>query len=665
MSNTSPSSRGQPPQTPRRPSNSSDRRPSTSTGIEPISTFLRDALREKKGLPARARSTTPRRVRQNQRPPTTKDEWLQSSGDEGSKIDRNIPQRPARPRRASDITVSKSSSTPPVTRGLGSREADARIDRLEKESWDLKHRVMLYQERAKRMNEELDLKEKEIQRLQTLDHDNSKLEDELALLKQQLEASEQEKTQLQDDNTELTQINEELVQQLEQRVTELESLEKDTIGRQNAIEEAAGIIQTLEQRLIEADKVLRKSKVSSTPPQTDSDYFSGDVKPVPVVRKTSPALSNPPQLAPDSDYFSADTSPLITPRSMKLGPVLTKSSPHQLFSAKETSAAFNREMGLRSIPSKDSMLSMYLETPDLPQQSLAASGVNRLRSLRKRNETTKATPKATPKSTPDSAKPKRVPQAWSDTRPLRNLYMTGELGRQVNSSKKAPPVPRGCSSSPETSPYSSSPEGDKYVEQKARSNPTIPVSQPEANSRPDTTASRESAQHVRSNSMNTRPTIPLVRHHSTPAKTSPRSSRAYAPRVSPTPSHQSQQPPTNRRSTSNTPPPSNFLSDILSSINKEPTSLKSSTAVPTVMTMPPTTYAAPAAQTAPTYSATKQTTQTHRSAPAPNPAFWPRRYPAWPPSAGLINRDLLFHGEGMEEMFAGDSPTREDEECRE
>jgi hypothetical protein len=40
-----------------------------------------------------------------------------------------------------------------------------------------------------------------------------------------------------------------------------------------------------------------------------------------------------------------------------------------------------------------------------------------------------------------------------------------------------------------------------------------------------------------------------------------------------------------------------------------------------------------------------------------NYSVWPRQLPEWPPSAGLKNRDLLFHGTGMEEMFP-DSPPR-------
>jgi hypothetical protein len=70
-------------------------------------------------------------------------------------------------------------------------------------------------------------------------------------------------------------------------------------------------------------------------------------------------------------------------------------------------------------------------------------------------------------------------------------------------------------------------------------------------------------------------------------------------------------------------------------------SLRSSGAAP----QPGPTQAGPGQQQA----ARKPTTETHST--APNFAVWPRKYPAWPPSAGLLNRDVLFHGEGMDEMF--------------
>src|ERR1700760_2744671 len=141
--------KGQVSYTPRRPSTSSGR-PSTSSGlprpltsagesIEPTSTFLRDALRERKGLPPRARSTTPKRARPGTRSQSYKDEWIQSSADEKQSSERIPAPRPARQRRMSELSASRHGPPPATTsQTLGARETENRIDKLEKENWDLK-----------------------------------------------------------------------------------------------------------------------------------------------------------------------------------------------------------------------------------------------------------------------------------------------------------------------------------------------------------------------------------------------------------------------------------------------------------------------------------------------------------------------------------------------
>lgn len=544
-------------------------------------------------------------------------------------------------------------STPPASRPLGSRETDLRIDRLEKESWDLKHRIMLYQEQAKRTNEELDRREKEIERLQSADSRNNQLEEEIASLQNQLESTQEENNRLQETNVELLSINEDVVQQLEQRDTELRNLAKDNRGRQTAIEEAAGIIQTLEQRLIEADLQMARPR-NITTPQPDSDYFSGDSKPMPALTKPSPSLSNPPHLGPDSDYFSADTSPLITPRSVKHMPITGKHLPTQLFATKEISVVFNREMGIRSTASKDSLLSKYLETPELPQMPeivesspKAPSGVNRLRLLRKRAEIGK-----TPLRSAEAPKAKKSPhQGWSENRPLRNLYMNGELGLQIQTGPRALPALPSTDLLGRPTPYSSSPDDGG---QKARSNPSISVAISNEHDQHNTPVGP--SHHVRSNSTSTRPPGPLLRQNTTPARSSPtrsspRTTRVHPASVTPIPfvapvSNSSQRSPRLSQSQA-TPPHTRHLRAMLQETSSSPAPLVS---------IVPATYATPQAQTAPTYSITKQTTQTHKAA-VPNFSFWPKRYPAWPPSAGLTNRNLLYHGNDD-----GDhSPTRTDD----
>jgi hypothetical protein len=580
MSNQSPSTRGQLPVTPRRPSTSGDQRPSTSGGerIEPTSLFLREALRERSGLPSRARSTTPRRVKPSQRSHAYKDEWLQSSGDDVTKT--KIPAvRPARARRASDLSAVKSS--PSVINASTTRELEAKMDQFQKENWDLKHRIMLYQERSKKMNLEAEEKDQEIERLQHLDHTNQSLEAEV--------------TSMKDTNRELTVINEELVVELERSTAHHEQLERDAEGRQNAIEEAAAIIQSLEARLYSMENQMKMMQQSVASPQTDSDYFSGDVKPLHRVMKQSPSLSNTPHLAPDSDYYSADTSPLITPVSTR-NPSAEKPSPSQLRTLKEQSSTFNRELGIRFVTSKDSLFSMFLDQPELPPKS-ASSGVNRLRTLRKRADAGKSSLSRSTDST-SSSKPKPSGQSWFPN-PLRSLYMTGESGTKEPKKSRESQAPVG--------PYMD--VNDQHNEHKARSNPSISVFHPDTRSVSTETIIHH--HHHRSNSVHTRPLALLTRNHSTPPR-HPGSSIVLPPlRIS-------------------TPP--------------QP---------PSPVELVPATYASPSAQTAPTYSSTKPTTQTHRAAPPPNLAFWPRRYPAWPPSAGLRDRDLLFHGDESDGSASG------------
>jgi hypothetical protein len=589
MNSQSPSTRGPWPVTPRRPSTSSgDQRPSTSGGerIEPTSLFLREALRERSGLPSRARSTTPRRVKPGQRSQAYKDEWLQSSGDDITKP-KAPTVRPTRPRRASDLSVAKGS--PSVMSNSTTRELEAKMDQLQKENWDLKHRIMLYQERSKKTNLEMEEKDQEIERLQQLEHTSQSLEAEV--------------TSMKDTNRELTIINEELVAELERSTVQHEQLERDAEGRQNAIEEAAAIIQALESRLHIMEDQMNAIQQSVASPQTDSDYFSGDTKPLHQIMKPSPSLLHTPHLGPDSDYHSADTSPLITPVSTRK-PSAENPSPPQLRTLKEQSSTFNRELGIHFVTSKDSLFSMFLEKPDLPSKS-ASSGVNRLRTLRKRADAGKSSLSRSTDST-SSLKPKPASQNWF-AKPLRNLYMTGESG--TKESKKAQhtlPAKAG--------PYME--VVDQHNEHKARSNPSISVFQSDPRSTSTETILRHHHHH-RSNSVHARPLALLTRNHSTP------------PRV-------------------HTDGP----------INTSPQRISTPPQPPSPVELVPSTYAAPSAQTAPTYSSTKPTTQTHRVAPPPNLAFWPRRYPAWPPSAGLRDRDLLFHGDESDGSPSG-SPTEE------
>ncbi|KAF2674152.1 hypothetical protein BT63DRAFT_408363 [Microthyrium microscopicum] len=655
MSYSSPFAKGQRPFTPRRPSTSSGRpntssglsssltRPSTSSGeaIEPTSSFLREALREAKGIPPRARSTTPRRVRAALRSQSYKDEWLQSSsGDEKEPKERSQ-QRPSRPRRASEITTSSMSSH---IHTMGARETESKIDRMEKENWNLKHRIMLFEDRAKKLNAQREEDAKSLKQAQeAIEH----LSKEIALSEQQLEAAKE-------NNAELTQINEELVQQLEKRDDEVESLEKDAVERQSAIEEAAGIIQSLEQRLGDIE-IHTAAPQQSSPNRGDSDYFSADAEP-PHSEKSS--LSKPPGLSHsiDSDYFSTDTSPLVTPKTIKRMPATIEQNSPKLKAVEQQSVAFNRNLGIRSSLSKDSLFSSYLDSPKLPHKSEPSSRLLKLKNLRKKMQLPRSLKSADSPTMKAKPFPADIPE---DTRELRNLYATGELGVQVNSNGKPIPPKRGSLSSSEGSHFSNSPDHNRH-EEKSRSTPSIVVDSSPMEADPRLSSSTSGQPHPRSihhraNSTNTRPSISLGRHNTTPVRTSQRPSPPRASSES-------------RRRGS--------IAPGTGSLGLSPRSAaragqqRASTVSPSLghsrgqssnsgLAMS-STYATPPAQSAPTYSTTKPTTRTHRSPPMPNMAMWPRRYPAWPPSAGLVNRDLLFHGAGMDEMFSQEEQNGED-----
>jgi hypothetical protein len=601
------------------------------------SSYLRDALMERRGFQQRARSTTPKRIGAGQRSLLQKDEWLQSSDDDSKMRSRISAARNPRTRRASDASsirpVSQAAAT---TKSLGAREAESRLDRIEKENWDLKHRLTLFEERTKRLNNKIEEQEKEIEDLRAVEQRCEHLEEDLKLTQDQLESAQEENFELHSDNVDMTQINEELVQQLEQRVRELEDMEKDAASRQAAIEEAAGIIQMLEQQLAQVDHLQIISHPDS-PPRTDSDYYSGERDPT----RLAPTLAKPPTTAnsvPDSDYFSADTSPVITPKSVKQVDTSALTKPPRLNAASMSSAAFNREVGLRSLTSKDSLFMEYIENPKLPQPT-SVSRLARLRSLRKR--ATSQSKGETAGVTPEATKPKRSARAWLTARPLRNLYLGSDSSAKSTPTSKERPR---NTLEPKTVPYSSSGADDSSVAVKASSTPSIaqvhiPASTPEK-----ITPNVNSIKHVRSNSTNSRhPGV--FRHNSTPSTggnsaSSPRSQRArhipIADVIIPSTEAPRQHLTASSRSTRSASP--------------EPMSRQQHRLNPVIYTTPPT-------QTAPAFPMMKPTTQTHSTpsgVSSPNYAAWPRRYPAWPPSAGLVNRGLMFHGEGLDEMFGNE-----------
>jgi hypothetical protein len=513
---------------------------------------------------------------------------------------------------------------------MTTQEVETKMDRLEKESWDLKHRIMLYQERAKQLSAKLEEKELELERLKGLQETNDALVEEL-------EKKDKKIADLEADNAEITAINEELVEELDLRVKELQSAQEDAVARQSAIEEAAGIIQSLELRIVEQQKQL-SARDSASPLRADSDYFSADGDR--VSKMTAPALLKPPSLGHsatlDSDYFSADTSPLVTPKSARHVPSTTEMPP-RLSLTKELVATFNREIGIRSITSKDSLFSAYLDAPALPPTTTATARVQRLRSLRRRTASPRPAAPVSASKNLETQKARRSPHGWSNNRQLRNVYVAST----TESNGQTPTRPEKGAQRPYT-PQDEAPRADA----RSRSSPTISVTQPTSPStaKKVTSPGRDSQSRL-SSSTAQKPAGLLIRHNTF----------GDAPRVS-QPSRQAYvggAGQTSRglaaTSSANSSPPSRAprmagRAKGATTASSDP-SLRSSGAAP----QPGPTQQQTAAHHAAAQAARKPTTETHST--APNFAVWPRKYPAWPPSAGLLNRDVLFHGEGMDEMF--------------
>lgn len=529
---TPPASRSSVSSRTRRSSTTPSQRPRTSSGeIHPQSDFLRNALREKKGLPPRSQSTTPRRARASlgtTQPKGAHDEWMPSSDDERKGLRASTGRRPQKARRASDVCTMKSSLSPNAN--LGQRETGNKLDKLQKDNFDLKLKITMQQERMNQLHEELE---------QAMSSAHG-LTNAVELLSKSIASTEEELERTRASNQEITEMNDDLLKELEER-------DEGIKLRQLAIEEAAGIIQTLEIKCEKLEKVALRSDVSQRP---GSDYFSGDTEGTPQTKVApSKPLGNVTHLGvlptpPDSDYFSADTSSNHTPRTPR---VTDKAA--QMARAQEKGAQFNRELGLQSAASKDSLLSSFIDTPSLPPVPE--------RLLRRRSPVPGAQPKANvPKAnvplqramtTMESSRQDR--SSWApDSRQLRTLFAQGEFDRRIHAST---PLPR-TSTTPSVTIGSASSSNEEIL------SPTM-----------------SHTQLLRSPSVVSDPTA-------TPSQKLHRA-RNVAP-------IQQQQP-------------------------------------PIIPVRTPVNY-----------------------------NNWPRKYPEWPPSLGLRHRDILFHGDGVTEIFPACTP---------
>lgn len=420
-------------------------RPSTSSGemITPKSELLRQALQEKRNLPARAASTTPAKGRTG-KPQTYQDQWVPTSDEEQKTKRRSIGRR-HHVRRLTDSGLPRASvaPSPPAspTPGVGAKEASAEISRLEKENWDLKHRICLQQERAQQLNAQLEAALEQLESSRDLLERNHQLEVEKEKLKDKISRRDEAIRKLKENSKQLNEIQDELVKEMEQKDEDLQRMDQEVGDRQLALEEAAGFIQQLELQ-VEALQIAtngREKPLVAQPTaerQPDSDYYSADHesdRPAKVI-KTTPVPSKPvgtPSMQ-DSDYFSA--SPNMTPRTPQdyLLQNAASAKEEQRARARASALSFNKEIGLRSITSKDSLFGNFLESSALPKSQPS-------RTLRRKSSRLR-TPISEEGSSSGSSTTMGSP-TWSNTvRPLRDLYKSGELSRGLADEHPTPPM---------------------------------------------------------------------------------------------------------------------------------------------------------------------------------------------------------------------------------
>jgi hypothetical protein len=435
--------------------------------------------------------------------------------------------RAGRARRASEVTPAKSSPSTQV-RNLGLREADAHMDKLLKENWDLKHRITLHDQAFSKLRAELDAALEELERSVTLRERNRELQEAIEMVSRQAAIHEEENRTLHINNAELTALNDDLMREMEAKDDGIQQ-------RQLAIEEAAGIIQQLE----ETNETLKKQQQHS--PRPDSDYFSGEAESTPSVKTsmrptTAGTCGTDYTNPPDSDYFSAD-SPSLTPTTPKRTPSTKeqKDKSVQMDRARAMGAAFNREIGLRGRASKDSLLSTFLETP-IPESS-----------KRLRRRTSALMPPEPNRGSIRFELQRAGTPPWSNARKLQDIYEEGALRKQI-----------GSTDLPARTGYT----------------PSVTVA----------SVSRSASFEDIYGLSIAQASVPPLSSLATTVSDSAISDTT-----------------TTARSMRNSQMPSN---------------------------------------------------------PTPvNYNVWPRKLPDWPPSAGLRNRDILFHGTGMDDMFP-DSPPR-------
>lgn len=255
---------------------------------EPKSDYLRKLLAEKREKAAR----------QSEEPETPKpkgrDDWIFESDDEDSAL------RSRRARRGSDrLSASRSPSVArhyPVT----SREHQERLDRLQKENFDIKLRFQLQEEHVKKLERKLGEALEEAKMKKDLEHDVVDLVHDNEDLTKLVKRLEKEVGQVKGINAEVTTLNDDLFDELTKRDSDLG--------------EATDMVLKLETEIENLKAALAEAQKHITPRQSSefSGYYSSSPQidsPARTVGST-PAqaeldnLPTPPATIPRRDIFS-------------------------------------------------------------------------------------------------------------------------------------------------------------------------------------------------------------------------------------------------------------------------------------------------------------------------------------------------------------------------
>lgn len=476
-----------PPRPASRMATTTQRRPSTSNGsgyTEAKSQYLQQALSERRGQTTPQPRSTPQRRPSTRGAAPFRDEWT-AAGDAPIQRSQSAGPQRQRARRASE----SSRDAPKPRPGLTIKETNALIDKLQKENFDLKLRITLQDDRLKKLDRDVEESKERIDAAERLEERYSILEDKAAKLEQHVSDFEKQRDLAKSHNVELVAMNEELVKELEQRDA--------------AVEEAATIIHEQEQRFM----AMQGSAPSKPQPRRlekhhDSDYYSAEPESphTPAVNgKPRPGSSSGSSIQPaDSDYYSATSysSPASaapapkTPRPVSrrqkpvpaAKPEAQKRRPGGVVSVEaqqgqaqpygdhiplRVSSAKAAVRSSLALAQQTSSIASLESSPDslTPRPSLRRSRRNQeaaVSSLRLQNQQedsishplsdSPTLPRSHPRVPQATAPRYRVlgtpaddiarsssepPVQWNSSRPLHSLYMTGELNRPVTADARA------------------------------------------------------------------------------------------------------------------------------------------------------------------------------------------------------------------------------------